>query len=242
VRTSPSCAAWFKASSWAASAEKAIAARTFVIAWKYGLPTLNGVLRVDDAAVGDMEDALHIAEACGDDGVVGSVHYTLGTAPVFRGNQTDRQRRLELLAQVRDLCVEDRFPWSELPSINVYLAFETARDGDYDGALPQIRLSVEEMFIRRQFTYALGAAALLVETLIRRGKESDLAEAEGVVERLAAVPGAEWVARDIMVLRLRTLLAKARGEAGYRGLRDRYRALAASLSFEGHMHSAEAMP
>ena len=38
------------------------------------------------------------------------------------------------------------------------------------------------------------------------------------------------------------LLAKAHGdEAGYRDYRDRYRALATSLGFEGHMKWAEAM-
>jgi hypothetical protein len=38
------------------------------------------------------------------------------------------------------------------------------------------------------------------------------------------------------------LLAKAhRDEAGYRDYRDRYRALATSLGFEGHMKWAEAM-
>jgi adenylate cyclase len=105
-----------------------------------------------------------------------------------------------------------------------------------------MRKSVEEMSIH-QFVYQVGAIALLAETLIGRGDESDLAEAEAVVERLAAIPGDEWVARDIMVLRLRTLLAKAHGdEAGYRDLRDRYRALATSLGFEGHMRWAEAMP
>jgi hypothetical protein len=46
----------------------------------------------------------------------------------------------------------------------------------------------------------------------RPGDESDWVEAEAVVERLAAIPGDEWVARNIMVLRLRTLLAKARGD------------------------------
>jgi adenylate cyclase len=46
-----------------------------------------------------------------------------------------------------------------------------------------------------------------------------------------------------MLLRLRTMLARAHGnEAGYRDLRDRYRALATSLGFEGHMQWAEAMP
>jgi adenylate cyclase len=43
-------------------------------------------------------------------------------------------------------------------------------------------------------------------------------------------------------LRLRTLLANARGdEAAYRDHRDRYRAMANELGFEGHMAWAEAM-
>ncbi len=90
--------------------------------------------------------------------------------------------------------------------------------------------------------YVLGATALLVETLLGRADEGDLAEAEAAVERVATIPGDEWVARDIMVLRLRTMLAKARGdEAGYRDLRDRYRAQATALGFEGHMQWAEAI-
>jgi hypothetical protein len=45
------------------------------------------------------------------------------------------------------------------------------------------------------------------------------------------------------VLRLRALLAQALGaESGYRNYRDRYRAMATSLGFEGHMKWAEAMP
>ena len=46
-----------------------------------------------------------------------------------------------------------------------------------------------------------------------------------------------------MVLRLRTLLANARNDdAAYRVLRERYRAMANSLGYEGHMAWAEAMP
>ena len=51
------------------------------------------------------------------------------------------------------------------------------------------------------------------------------------------------VIREIWLLRLRTLLARARGdETSYRDYRDRYRALATSLGFEGHIKWAEAMP
>jgi len=45
------------------------------------------------------------------------------------------------------------------------------------------------------------------------------------------------------LLWLRALLARARGdETGYRDYRDRYRAMATSLGYEGHMKWAEAMP
>jgi adenylate cyclase len=43
-------------------------------------------------------------------------------------------------------------------------------------------------------------------------------------------------------LRLRALVARARGdEATYRDFADRYRAMATSLGFEGHMKLADAM-
>jgi hypothetical protein len=49
--------------------------------------------------------------------------------------------------------------------------------------------------------------------------------------------------RDIWLLRLRALLAKAHGdEASYCDYRDRYRDMARTLGFEGHTAWAEAMP
>jgi hypothetical protein len=46
-----------------------------------------------------------------------------------------------------------------------------------------------------------------------------------------------------VLLRLRALLAWARGdEEAYRDFRDRYRAMARTLGFEGHIAWAEAMP
>jgi adenylate cyclase len=51
------------------------------------------------------------------------------------------------------------------------------------------------------------------------------------------------VIRELTLLRLRALLARAHGDdTAYRGYRDRYRAMATSLGYEGHMAWAEAMP
>jgi hypothetical protein len=43
------------------------------------------------------------------------------------------------------------------------------------------------------------------------------------------------------LLRLRALLARAHGDPAYTDFRDRYRDMARSLGFEGHIAWAEAM-
>ena len=85
---------------------------------------------------------------------------------------------------------------------------------------------------------------VLVETLLDRGAESDVAEAEAAIERLADAPSDEGLdVRDIWLLRLRALMAQAHGdEVAYRDYRDRYRETATSLGFDGHVRWAEAMP
>ena len=83
-----------------------------------------------------------------------------------------------------------------------------------------------------------------METLLERGADGDVAEAEAAITRLADAPADDGIAiREIWLLRLRALLARAHGdEAAYRDYRDRYRAMATELGFEGHMKWAEAMP
>ena len=51
-----------------------------------------------------------------------------------------------------------------------------------------------------------------------------------------------FAVREIWLLRLRALLAQARGEsASYVHFRDRYREMAKTLGFEGHIEWGEAM-
>ena len=71
-----------------------------------------------------------------------------------------------------------------------------------------------------------------------------MVEAEAAIERLAAAPADEGlVIRDIWLLRLRALLARVRGDdAAYAESRDRYRDMAKTLGFEGHIAWAETMP
>jgi hypothetical protein len=70
-----------------------------------------------------------------------------------------------------------------------------------------------------------------------------VAEAEAAIDRAAKLPPDEGlVLRDVTLLPLRALLARARGDdVAYRDLVNRYRAMAESLGFEGHIAMAEAM-
>ena len=96
---------------------------------------------------------------------------------------------------------------------------------------------------RGQVGYYLAATGVLVETLLDRGGDGDVAEAEAAIATLASTPADGSVILDVWLLRLRALLARAHGDdAGYRDLRDQYRALSTSLGFERHIDWAEAMP
>jgi hypothetical protein len=110
--------------------------------------------------------------------------------------------------------------------------------------VPLMRAAVDHLFRdRRLLLWGVPATAVLVETLLDRCADGDVAEAEAAIERLAAPPTDEGlVLRDIWLLQLRALLARADGDdTAYRDYRDRYRAMATELDFEGHIAMAEAM-
>ena len=103
-----------------------------VVAYVYfpGIP--YGVLRPDDRAVREIEDALRIAERSGDDLALAFARMTLGVALVHRQTAAERDRGQKLLAEVSDVFLRRGHNLGELPIVNVYLARERARRGDRD--------------------------------------------------------------------------------------------------------------
>ena len=217
----------------------------FAVAFAYFPTVSNGVLRPDDSTVREVEDALRIADRSSDDLAVAFVRGTLGMALVHRQAAADRDRGHQVLAEASDVFLRQGYLLSELPLVNVYLARERARRGDRDEAIPLMRAAVDHLFREgRLLGWGVPTTGVLVETLLDRGADGDLVEAEAAIERLAAAPADEGlVIREIYLLRSRTLLARARGDmVAYANLRDRYRDMATSLGFEGHIAWAEAMP
>jgi hypothetical protein len=211
----------------------------------YGGAIPNGVLRPDDSAVREIEDALQGVEQFGDDFALVLTRWTLGVALVHRQTPAERDRGQRLLADLREVFLSQRHNLGELPIVDVYLARERARRGDRDEAIQLMRAVKDHLFRDGQLlVHGIFATRVLVETLLDRRNDGDVAEAEAVIDRLAAAPTDDGlVIRDIWLLRMRALLAHAHGdETGYRDCRDRYRAMAVSLGFEGHREWAEAMP
>ena len=92
-----------------------------------------------------------------------------------------------------------------------------------------MRQAVDELHQAGRPFYGVWGTGVLVETLVERGAEGDLAEAQEAIDRLANLPADEGSAvRDITLLRLRALLARASGDD------VAYRDLVESLSRDGH--------
>jgi hypothetical protein len=216
-----------------------------VAGYVYLGPIPYGLLTADDRAMREIEDALRIAERSSDDVAVAWARLALGQALLHRPTDAERDRGQTLLAEVGDVLLRRGYLLCDLPLVEVYLAREGARTGDRDEAIPLMRTAVDDLFSDgRLLLWGVPATGVLVETLLDHAAEGDVIEAEGAIERLATAAADEGlVIREIWLLRLRALLARAHGDAAsYKQLRDRYRDMAKMLGYEGHIAWAEAMP
>jgi hypothetical protein len=211
-----------------------------VVAWTYGFAIQYGVLRADDSAVRAIEEAVQAAEGSSNVVALSLAEYTLGIALLSRDAAADRHRGLEVMVQVRDMWLRERAIFL-VPVVDLFAARERARRGDRDAAIPVMRQAVDELHQAGRLGYAVWGTGVLVEALLERGAEGDLAEAQEAIDRLANLLADGSAIREITLLRLRALLSRARGDdVAYRDLASRYRAMAQSLDFEGHMAWAEA--
>ncbi|HUO40318.1 MAG TPA: cyclase, partial [Mycobacterium sp.] len=216
-----------------------------VVTYAYFVGILYGVLSPDDRAVGEIEDAVLIAERSSDDVALALARMTLGGALVHRQMAAEHERGQQFLLEAREVFLQRRHNLPEVPIVDAYVAGQRARCGDRDGAIALIRAAADHLFREGLLQmWGIPATGVLVETLLDRGSDADVAEAEAAITRLADAPTGEGVAvRDIWLLRLRALLARAHGDtAAYAQFRDRYRDMARTLGFEGHIAWAEEMP
>jgi adenylate cyclase len=187
-------------------------------------------------------ELLEFAKRAGDDLTLAIAQFARGLT-VVEQEDSDRRLGFDLLAEAREAAMQERFNMVAVVIIDIELAKEKARNGDIDGAIELARAVIDGEYDTGEMIFRGPATSVLVESLLQRGANGDVDEARAEVDRLAAVPAEPgYVLHERPLLRLRALLARADGdETGYRDYRDRYRAMATSLGFEGHIAWAEAM-
>jgi hypothetical protein len=212
-----------------------------VVTWTCGLGICYGVLRADDSALRVVEEAGQAALRASSDIAVIFTEYALGVALLCRDAAADRRRGLELTLQAR-MWQGGRMP-SLVPVTELLAAREIAKGDDRDAAITDMRKAVDELQRDERLGYGVWGTGVLVETLLDRGAEGDLAEAQEAFDWLVNLRADQGSAMlEITLLRLDALLSRARGDdVAYRDLLSHYRAMAESLGFEGHIAWAEAM-
>jgi class 3 adenylate cyclase len=202
------------------------------------------VHQADDAALAEIGEALQVAERSSDDIARALVRLALGTTLVQHDSPDRRRRGFDVLAELLDMCVKKRFALNAVPTLEVFAAYTNAARGDLDGAIVQLRSTADDAFHTGNLSSVEWVTLALVEKLLARSGEGDVAAAEAAVDRLAAaLPHPSGTHRALVALRLHALVARARGdEPIYRELVEHYRAMATSFGLEGSMKWAEAMP
>jgi adenylate cyclase len=205
-------------------------------------PMTNGIVLRDEDISRAGAELLAMAEQSGDDYSLDMARTTRG-ADLLHQDAAARATGLDLLNTVREKIRSQKFSTLALPVIEIHIASEKVKLGNFDIAVETARSHVEHLFSSGGSIWVAAASGALVEALLQRGGARDLDEARVAIDRLAAVQTqAGYVLNEIWLLRLRALLSRAVGDGrGYSGHRDCYRAMARRLGFEGHMAMAEAM-
>ncbi|OBH91522.1 adenylate/guanylate cyclase domain-containing protein [Mycobacterium sp. E2733] len=213
-----------------------------VTTYGYGVAILNGALVPDATALGYSADALRTAERSGDDVSLAWSRITYGIM-LIRLHNSDPAAGLAILAKGREQAHRQGDLLTGTMA-DIQIAECKAHGGDVDTAIEIARATVAHLFDGGGVIFRGPATTVLVESLLLRGTAQDLQEAQTVIDTLAACPvDTGFVLHELPLLRLRALLARAHADdAAYRDYRDRYRATATSLGFEGHIKCAEAMP
>ena len=185
-----------------------------VVGYTYLMGIPLGVLKPDDRALHEIEDALRIAERSSDDTVVGYIRAALALALMHREKAAERDRGQKLGAEVGEVLLQPRTQPMRFADRRGLPGTRKGASGDRDDAIALMRSTVDHLFrTGRLLMWGVPAAGVLVETLLARGADADLAEAEAAIERLAEAPADEGlVIREVWLLRLHALLARAHGD------------------------------
>jgi adenylate cyclase len=216
--------------------------RSYVQLYRYAAATQNGAVLPDAQDVTQAAETLEIAQWSGNNTAVA---YALLNRAVtlIHTDSVERTAAFDFLARAREMFVDEQLIVTLRRMADFEFARERARSADLGGAIELATTVLAEQFDTGEMVFRGPATAVLVEALLSRGSAADIEDAQRAIDRLAAVPTEQgFVLHELPLLRLRALLARARGdEPSYRQFVARFRARAAETDFEGYLAQAEAM-
>ena len=161
-----------------------------VIAYTYGFAIAGGVLLADDAALRDIEEALEITERSSEDFALGLARWALGIALVHRDSPAERERGLAVLGQVRDMCLQRAvLPVRASGRRRVHRAGAGQVRRPRRCHTPNARSDRRSVPMQDSSGTCVPATGVLVETLLERGADGDVAEAEAAIDQVGGRPG-----------------------------------------------------
>ena len=174
------------------------------VMYKYAFPIHNGASCSDAVAIRESAEAVAVSEQSSDDFALGAAQLTRGLALINQpGPQTRRGSGL----------VEPLSPHrAEATSVGGLGAVGQHRAGTGEGRSRRrrrcrsrlARSNVDCLFESGDMISRGPAMTVLVEALLRRGTQLDLAEARSAMDRLAAVPtDPGFVLHELPLLRMR---------------------------------------
>jgi adenylate cyclase len=210
--------------------------------YRYACGITNGALMPDESAESHTAGLLKVSEMSGDESAVALARLNRGVV-LLHLHDPQHGTAVDMLGQAREALARQRISGGLRRIADVEMALAKAMAGDVDGAIELARAVLDEQFAIGDMISRGPAATVLVESLLRRGADTDLEEAQAATDRLAAVPTEPgFVLHEIHLLRLRALLARECGdEPSYQQLGEHYRSTVKTLGFERHIAIAEAM-
>jgi len=216
------------------------AARSFVQLYKYAAAIQNGAIQPTARDLALADESLEVARQSGDNVAVA---YALINCAIALLHKDSEASGLEYLAQAKQMLVTEQLTMTLRRMSVIEFARERARSGDIDGAIELANGVLAQQFDTGEMIFRGPATTALVEALLARGSAADFEDAERAVDTLEAVPTEPgFVLHQLPILRLRALLARARGDDdGYRQFSKRFRDKAKEAEFEGYLAQAEEM-
>ena len=137
------------------------------------------------SALDDAREALRRAEAYGDNFATACALWACGTV-LLRLDRSSEKTAVEYLKSARDIITKHRTVVVALAPIEADLALVAARAGDVDGAIDTMRTVIGRQMENFDVTFMGVTFPALIQLLVERGHDDDLAEADMMVAGLEA--------------------------------------------------------